>query len=227
MVYVRIMKPFPCRSCRRQLFVRLALLDLAYGLLVALPCAARADQVEMQNGDRYSGKVLSYTNNVVLLTNDFAGTIALPRTNVARVLIGTAPSGSAAATKAETASLLPGLPTNFLASAMTNLQKSSTAEQAAKVKEQLLGDADPATKAKFDEMLGDITSGKMSMGDLRAQAVSAASQLRQLKKEMGPQSEETLDGYLTVLESFIKEVPADSPVTRTNNVVAPVATKEE
>jgi hypothetical protein len=108
---------------------------------------------------------------------------------------------------------------------ITNLGTSSTADQAAQVKQQLLGDADPAAKAKFDEMLGDITSGKMSLGDLRAQAVSAATQLRQLKKELGPQSDDTLDGYLTVLESFIKEVPADSPVTRTNNAVTPVTSK--
>jgi hypothetical protein len=174
----------------------------------------------MQNGDRYSGKVLSYTNNVILLTNDFAGTITLPRTNVARVLIGTVPSGPAAAPKTDSAIVLPKLPTNSLAG--VNLDKLGTADQAAKVKQDLLGDANPAAKAKFDEMLGDITSGKMSLGDLRAQAVSAATQLRQLKKELGPQSDDTLDGYLTVLESFIKEVPADSPVTRTNNAVTPV-----
>jgi hypothetical protein len=188
------------------------------GSLLYFPFCAKGDQVEMQNGDRYSGKVLSYTNNVILLTNDFAGTITLPRTNVARVLIGTVASGPAAPPKTESAVVLPKLPTNSFA----NLDKSSTAEQAAKVRQDLLGDANPAAKAKFDEMLGDITTGKISLGDLRAQAVSAATQLRQLKKELGSQSDDTLDGYLTVLESFIKEVPADSPVTRTNNAVTPV-----
>jgi hypothetical protein len=188
------------------------------GSLLFFPFCTKGDQVEMQNGDRYSGKVLSYTNNVILLTNDFAGTITLPRTNVARVLIGTVASGPAAPPKTESAVVLPKLPTNSFA----NLDKSSTAEQAAKVRQDLLGDANPAAKAKFDEMLGDITTGKISLGDLRAQAVSAATQLRQLKKELGSQSDDTLDGYLTVLESFIKEVPADSPVTRTNNAVTPV-----
>jgi hypothetical protein len=217
------MRPLPCLTSYRRLFGWMTL--IVAGSLLYFPFCAKGDQVEMQNGDRYSGKVLSYTNNVILLTNDFAGTITLPRTNVSRVLIGTVPSGPAAAPKAESAVVLPKLPTNSLAGVITSLDKSSTADQAAKVKQDLLGDANPAAKAKFDEMLGDITSGKMSLGDLRAQAVSAATQLRQLKKELGPQSDDTLDGYLTVLESFIGQVPADSPVTRTNNAVTPVISK--
>ena len=219
------MKPLPCSEPRRRYFLRLALVALTAGSAGLCTLAASADELELRNGDRYSGKVLAYTNNVVLLTNDFIGKVSIPRTNVTRMLIGAAPTNSPLLASKTNSGVLPKLPAKSLAGAITNLDKSTTADQAAQVKQQLLGDADPAAKAKFDAMLGDLMSGKMSMGDLRAQAVSAATQLRQLKKEMGPQADDTLDGYLSVLESFIKEVPPDSPVTRTNNAVVPVPGK--
>jgi len=97
------------------------------------------------------------------------------------------------------------------------------------VKQQFLADADPAAKAKFDEMLGDLLSGKMSMGDLRAQAKSAADQLRAMKKELGPEADSTLDGYLSILESFLREVPANEslPVKTPPPASKPSAEKDE
>ena len=65
-------------------------------------------------------------------------------------------------------------------------------------------------------MLGDLMTGKMNLADLRVQAKSAADQLRGMKKELGPEADPTLDGYLAVLESFLRETPASGTSTRTN-----------
>src|SRR4051812_38586345 len=132
------MQPLPrFRSCRR-FFSSAILLFVVIGPALFLESTAAADQVEMQNGDRYTGRVLSYTNNIIVLTNESIGTVSIPRTNVARVMIGpAAPNGSPAPAQTATPSLLPGLPSKSLAGAITNLDKSSTADQADKVKQQL------------------------------------------------------------------------------------------
>src|SRR5215467_7651324 len=49
-----------------------------------------ADQVDMQNGDHYVGKVLSVTTNTVVLQNEVLGTVNLPRARVAAITLGTA-----------------------------------------------------------------------------------------------------------------------------------------
>src|SRR6516164_920474 len=49
----------------------------------------RADVLEMQNGDRYSGKVISVSPATVVLTNEVLGQITLPRGRVASLSIGT------------------------------------------------------------------------------------------------------------------------------------------
>jgi hypothetical protein len=191
---------------------------VAVAVLLFAP-ESRADQIEMQNGDRYNGKVLLLTNDVMVLQSEVLGTITIPRAKVARIALGKSATNSAAKARetnpSSTTSVTPA--TNSLTTELASLRKSGVAaSDAENVKQQFLADADPAAKAKFDEMLGDLTSGKMTIGDLRVQAKSAADQLRGLKKELGPEAEPTLDGYLAVLESFLREVPAGESVTRTN-----------
>src|SRR5664280_1398266 len=72
-------------------------------LLVTAP-AVFADQVDMQNGDHYNGKVLSLSSDTLLLHNDNLGTIRLPRSKVAAISLGSnsvarvaAPAGAAPA----------------------------------------------------------------------------------------------------------------------------------
>src|SRR5882724_9929051 len=60
--------------------------------LLALLCGShplRADQVEMQNGDRYAGKVLALNTNTVVLQSDVLGLVNLPREKVATISLGT------------------------------------------------------------------------------------------------------------------------------------------
>jgi hypothetical protein len=66
-------------------------------LFVAAPWL-RADQVEMQNGDRYFGRVLSVSADTVTLESELLGKINVPRKKVASLAFGT----NAAAPKAAT-----------------------------------------------------------------------------------------------------------------------------
>src|SRR5438034_631656 len=48
----------------------------------------RADQVEMQNGDRYRGTVLSLDTNTLVLRSAVLGTVNLARGQVALITLG-------------------------------------------------------------------------------------------------------------------------------------------
>src|ERR1035441_377611 len=60
--------------------------------LLAGSFPAWADQIEVQNGDRYAGDVLSLDAHAVVLQSDVLGTVRLARTNVAVITLGTAPA---------------------------------------------------------------------------------------------------------------------------------------
>jgi hypothetical protein len=177
----------------------------------------RADQVEMQNGDRYVGEVLSLNAEVLVVRSEVLGTVKLPRGKVAHITMGPVatadqmPRGSrtnalsrlppAAVTNATAA--LPATPPQ------TNLSSNFILRQ---VQEQFLGDASPEAKARFNELASGLLSGKLSVGDIRAEAKSAADQLRKLKADLGDDTGLAVDGYLAILDSFLKETksPGDS-----------------
>jgi hypothetical protein len=189
------------------------------GLIVAL--GLRADVLEMQNGDRYSGKVISVSPDTVVLTNEVLGKITVPRSKVANLSFGT----NTVVPKVAVA-LAPPVSTNLpaiaapSAGANTNMDLSAAFRQlgastnfVGQVRQQMLAGSPEATR-KYDEMVSGLLSGQLSVGDIRQQAQAAAAQLREMKRELGPEADESLDGYLQVLDSFIKET-ANEPAPAT------------
>jgi hypothetical protein len=219
-INITAMKRFPFaaseRSTSRNFCCRLA---LAGGLSLWL-ASLHADQIEMQNGDKYNAKVVSMNNETVVIQSDVLGTVKLPRSQVANVTIGTpvSPTPAVATQPSPQATRSSG----SAAAAITN-NLSSTVRQLAsdtnlvdQVQNQYLAGADPAAKAKFNELLTGLSTGAIGMNDLRAQAKSAADQLRALKKEAGGSADDALDSYLAILDSFLKETQsADVPATKT------------
>jgi len=57
-------------------------------MLLAGASQLPADQVELQNGDRYVGHVLSLSTNAVVLKSEVLGTLRLPRSKVAVITFG-------------------------------------------------------------------------------------------------------------------------------------------
>lgn len=189
-------------------------------VLMAVP-ALRADVLEMQNGDRYSGKVISVSPDTVVWTNDLLGKITVPRNQVLGLAIGAnAVATQVAANPAQPVSTnLPALTTPPPV-ANTNMDLSAAFRQlgantnfVGQIRQQMLAGSPEATR-KYDEMVSGLLSGQVSVSDIRQQAQAAAAQLREIKRELGPDADASLDGYLQVLDSFIKETanePTDAP----------------
>lgn len=185
-----------------------------FSLMLALATAAtsntRADQVVMQNGDRYNGKVLSFSATNVVLQSEVLGVVNLARAQVTSVAVGAVPATNAApvVTSAKTNS-----PTDLSAAIRELGTQSNLVNQ---VRAQFLATTSPEVNQKFDQMLNDLGTGKMSMSDLRAQAKSAAAQLRELEKEAGDDASGSVGLYLSILDSFLAETESASVGISTN-----------
>jgi len=177
------------------------------GLLIISAWIARADQIEMQNGDRYSGVVVSMTPDAVVLKSEILGQINLPRGKISTIALGPAsnPGHPVASTNKPPAPAAASSAFSQLG-ANTNVIKQ--------IRDKFLADAGPEANGKFDELLTGLMTGKLDMNDLRAQAKAAADQVRSMKKDAGPEASDTLDVYLQVLDGFLAESePAATPPT--------------
>src|SRR5437016_5269420 len=67
-----------------------ALLACILSLTSLVAWRSNADQIEMQNGERYLGKIVSLTNDTVILQSDTLGAVRLPRGKVAQITLGSA-----------------------------------------------------------------------------------------------------------------------------------------
>ena len=177
----------------------------------------RADQVEMQNGDRYSGKVLSVSADTVVLESEVLGKINVPRKKVASLVFGTNAAASKAATNVTRVSVPTNLPTaaSLAALANTNVDLSAVLRNLGantnfirQIREQMLA-GNPEAASNYDELVNGLMSGKLNMDDLRREAKSSADQLRALTRDLGPEAGDSLDAYLDVLDNFLKETAAE------------------
>ena len=174
-----------------------------FGVVLALSTAVvfntRADQIVMQNGDRYNGKVLSVSPTNVVLQSEVLGVVNLARGKIANVTMGLA-----AATNSPPAPA-PAKTNSSPELSATMRQLGTQSNLVNQVRAQFLATANPETNEKFTQMLGDLSTGKMSIADLRVQAQSAATQLRELQKEAGEDSSGTMGLYLSILDNFLAE----------------------
>jgi hypothetical protein len=194
------------------------------GLIVCLlGLLVHADQVIMANGDRYHGTVVSVTTNSLVFKSPALGTVKLSRSQVAQITLGSN-AVPRSQIQAKPAAAPPQTnPTATLDAAVLQLKNQPQLVQ--QVQNQYLNDAPPEAKAKFDQLLSDLSTGKMSMSDLRAEAKSTADQLRSLRRELGDDAGDGLDGYLAILDNFVRESAPVNPPT-TNAVVLPQAPRQ-
>jgi hypothetical protein len=196
-----------CQRGRAVVCLGWLLLLLSLGVL-----RARADQVEMQNGDRYVGTVLSLNTNTLVLQNEVLGTLRLPRGKVALIRLGSAlpsaapPVASPTTGQARTPSAARSTAAPDVSPAMRQLGTNTNLIR--QIQKQFLGDAGPEANQKFEELLGGFLSGKVTMDDIRVQAQSAADQLRALKRDGGESPGFAADTYLAILDHFLKESAA-------------------
>jgi hypothetical protein len=188
----------------------------------------RADQLEMQNGDRYVGKVVSVSADTVVLESEVLGKISVPRTKVSNLAFGTNAAAPKAPSKAAQASARTNLPTAASLSALARTNQNFAAairNQGAntnairQIREQMLGDS-PEAAGKYDEMVNGLMSGKLSIDDIRREAKSSADQLRAFQRDLGGNLGDLLDAYLAVLDEFLKQT-ASEPTTTTPTAPQP------
>jgi hypothetical protein len=178
----------------------------------------RADQVNMQNGECYIGKVVTLSNETVIVQSDVLGTLKVPRGKIASITFGTnavAPTvQTPVATSAQPQKPLATNSNSDLTTAISQLRANPKAMQ--QVQQQMLAGADPKATEMFNQMMGGLMNGSLNVDDIRAQAKSAADQLRAAKKELGDDAGFAVDGYLAVLDGFLRETATTSTGIATN-----------
>ena len=184
----------------------------AIALLALSTACVHADQLQMQNGDRYVGKILSVTADSVVLQSDVLGKVTVPRNKVSLLSFdnGTTNPAPAASTVAAAPANSPDAATTNadLTAALRNLGANTNFIQ--QVRQQMLAGSSQANQ-KYDEMVSDLMSGKMDINDLRNQAKTSIDQINQLKRELGPEASESLDSYLSILQNFVNETAPTTP----------------
>jgi hypothetical protein len=200
--------------------VRYWCFGVAVGLVVCSAAElAFAEQVQMRNGDQYFGSVVSLNKDTLVVQSDVLGTVRLPRNKVAFIDFGANPQvrdsgiSSVPNSIAHSPALVVTNGANFSASLQ---QLGGTSNVLQQIETQYLGDAGPEAKAKFNDLLGGYLSGKLSVNDIRAQAQATADQVRSLRKDLGEDAGGMIDGYLAILDSFLKETaPSSTAATNT------------
>jgi hypothetical protein len=179
--------------------------------------SAQADQIVMQNGDQYYGKVLSLTTNALVLESEVLGNVTLPRTKVKLVNFGTNAPANALHSVPSTSTpihMRPSGHTNGSSdwpAALRGLQTDTNLVR--QVQAEYLGAATPEANLKFSQTLNGLANGTLTMNDLRGEARSAADQLRAFKRELGADAGDEIDGYLDILERFLRETESSAGVT--------------
>lgn len=197
--------------------VHLGAFILSAGLFVS---SLTAEQVQMQNGDVYQGRVLAVTTNAVVLQSEVLGTIRLPRNKVAQVILGSK-SGTnnvgVATVNPLIAASVPRTNSSLSELSASLRQLGLQTNLIRQVQAQLLSDAGPEANAKFNQLLNGLMAGSLDLKDLRAEAQSVAERARAARKELGDDAGGLIDGYLAILDSFLKETgpsfaPTNAPV---------------
>ena len=187
----------------------------ALSVLLLTALAVTADQIEMQNGDRYFGRLLTFTNDTLVLQSDLLGTVRLPRAKVASVVLGSAAITNLARVPAQTNQQHLGAPPAIepgmtISGAVRQPMDTNIIRE---VQQQFLSGASPEANQKFNELAGGLLSGKLNVSDIRVQAAAAADQLRKLMHDSGDDAG-AFDGYLTILDNFLRETaPAAGSLT--------------
>src|SRR6267154_611955 len=135
--------PFPPlnRPARRLTMGASIAVGFAVAMLMVGMIYPRGDRVEMQNGDRYFGRVLSLNTNTLVLRSEVVGEVRLPRGKVALIVLG-----ADTPTNAASALAFPNgrsaAPTNTVLDLSASLRElGANTNLIRQVQAQILGDA--------------------------------------------------------------------------------------
>lgn len=194
-------------------------------LIATSALSARCEILLLNNGDQYRGKVLGMNASNILFQSEVQGRVILPRNKVAQIILNEA----AVAKAATNAAVKPGAGAVVMAGPPTAAGSpagDSVTDEMRKqgidpkiineIQGQIFGKASPQAAAKFDELMNGVITGRLGVQDIRAEAQKTISQVKAMKKDLGDDAGDLLDGYVAILEKFV----ADSEDSG-NQVVTP------
>ena len=187
---------------------------IALAVSGGLPAALWADTVQLVNGDSLSGKVVSLNEEKLQLKSEVIGEVIIPRAKIAAVYFGDfkprEPEASAPGVLAPARNppAVPG-PSPTPEDILKQLQGGTLgAAENATIKDlqkQFPLLAQPEVQAYFQDTVGGLLSGRLSVNDIRDQAIDARKQLDDLGPDLGPGADQVLKPYKTILDKFIRE----------------------
>lgn len=179
---------------------------------------ARADLIELVNGDQYNGAVVGMSATQLEFKSDIQGVVKIPREKVARITfreIALKPGAPAAARGTNAASFSPAFKSAAAASNKAGILNQpntqakagddADADLIAQIQEQIIGKNNPEASGKFNQMMAGFMTGSLSVEDIRNQARSAVKDIEAAKKDLGPDAGMMLDGYLKILQDFLAD----------------------
>ncbi len=189
---------------------------------------AHAEEVQLVNGDRITGSVVSLSAKSLTLKSDVLGEIVIPRDKVGAIYLGdvkppAAPTQPVKQTPNRTAKTpediigqltgraVPGGNGQSPDDVIKQLQSGGTVnpQDIQDVQQAFPLLAAPEAQTYFNDMVGGLMTGRKNLGDLRKDAVTSRDILLDLKKDLGPEGA-ALNGYLSILNRFINETePAE------------------
>lgn len=163
-----------------------------------------AEVVEMKNGERFLGKLLSVSTNSVVLESQSAGTLTLARTQVAAIHFEN-PKATATVATTNSAQKTSLAEVQALSRPGKNLGTQTNLVEL--VQRDLLSQASPEATQQFQSMVASLMTGRLSVEDLKKQARSVAEEARRMRADLGEEAGIGLDSYLAILDNFLKDRP--------------------
>ena len=203
-------------------------------LISAFASVARAETVELANGEILRGTVISLDAKTLKFQSESLGEVSIAREKVSMILLGSdrvlppkaapgfVPSAAAEAPSLEglfkqlqkAGSEAPDGKAINADDLLKQLQNGKSPELDELKKNPLF--AAPEVQDYFRKQVGGLLDGSITVNDVRQEAIRARDETKAAVKELGPDAEKALAPYLGILERFIREseptaTPAASP----------------
>jgi hypothetical protein len=179
----------------------------AFAILILVH--SRADTLNLINGDRFIGLVQLVNESEVQIKSEVVGLLKVPRDKVASIYFGTN---------------RPPIDLGFGAQSEQSIPLKEKIDPKAvdQVQKEFLGTATPEANAMFTELVQGLSSGKLSISDIRKQAADSLKELRELQAEVGEDADNPLlSGYVGILEKFIRAGETNKPAAKPTEKPAP------
>jgi hypothetical protein len=207
-------------------------------LAAAVPSIARADSVELVNGDLLHGRVVSLDDEELHLMSEIHGAVIIARDKIAAIGFGERNLARPAAEAPRVGRTSPVAAPRVIPSRDGNTVTATvpvapapgqdvvrqlraqglTAQNIAELQKAIPMLRDSGARQYFDNTVQGLSEGSINVDDVRKEAIRAREEYRKSAKSLGPDGEKALNqalgGYLQILDRFIDETDPKAPQTK-------------